>query len=71
MARIDQVVRALFNYRRKTLNKAIKAVTKQGDLLWLPAALETSGIDPKRRPDDLQLVDFQTLAGIRHKVSEE
>jgi len=60
--RLSAVVRALFNYRRKTLTKAVRAVVKQGDLPWLADALVASGIDPKRRPDDLELPEFQALA---------
>jgi 16S rRNA (adenine1518-N6/adenine1519-N6)-dimethyltransferase len=56
------VVRALFNYRRKGLRQATKAVTRRSpELGWLLGAIERAAIDPTRRPDDLALSDYQSL----------
>lgn len=65
---LSTVVRALFNYRRKTLSKAIKAATRRApELAWLKDALDASEIDPKTRPDELGLDGYFALARLPRK----
>lgn len=61
-AELSEVVRALFNYRRKTLHKAAKAVGRRtAALSWLSDAIPAAGIDPQRRPEDLGVEDFRAI----------
>lgn len=61
--RLEPVVRALFNYRRKTLAKAARSVAEQDPALaWLEGSVAAAGLDPRRRPEDLAVEDFQKLA---------
>lgn len=63
---LSAVVRALFNYRRKTLTKAVKAATRRApELAWLSEALEASDIDPMTRPDGLGLEGYLALVRFR------
>lgn len=65
-AALSEVVRALFNYRRKTLAKAAEAVAKREPALaWVPEAVTRLGLDPKRRTEDLGLDELRALAGAR------
>lgn len=56
-----RMVRTMFTQRRKTLSNALKpfAVERGGDAA---AALTAAGIDPKRRPETLQLAEMAALA---------
>jgi 16S rRNA (adenine1518-N6/adenine1519-N6)-dimethyltransferase len=56
-----RMVRTTFTQRRKTLGNAIKAFAAETDT---PAAgvFEATGIDPKRRPETLELAEFATLS---------
>lgn len=56
-ARIDGVVRAAFNQRRKTLSNALRG--------WLDAdAIRAAGIDPRARAEDIAPAGFVALARI-------
>jgi 16S rRNA (adenine1518-N6/adenine1519-N6)-dimethyltransferase len=57
-----RMVRTMFTQRRKTLANAVKpfAVERGVDA---GAALAAAGIDPKRRPETLQLAEMAALAG--------
>jgi 16S rRNA (adenine1518-N6/adenine1519-N6)-dimethyltransferase len=57
------MVRAMFTQRRKTLRNAIRGFAEASGLL--PAlALERAGIEPRRRPETLQLVELARLADV-------
>lgn len=58
---LSEVVRALFNYRRKTLPNAAKLVARRHPHLeWLVEAVRTQSgwLDPQARPEDLDLEAF-------------
>ena len=60
---LAQVIRGLFNYRRKNVLKAAKLAAKADPTLaWLPEAVTELGPDPAARPEDLTLSDFRSLA---------
>lgn len=66
---LSQVVRALFNYRRKTLARAARSVSsREPGLAWLDPAVrslgETGALDLQRRPESLGIKDFQIVAGL-------
>lgn len=52
---LDRVVREAFNQRRKTLRNTLKNLMNSADI-------ESVGIDPGLRPEQLQLADFVRLA---------
>ena len=59
----QQVVRASFAQRRKTLLNALTGSSLSlGPKDKVAAALESIGIDPRRRAETLELVEFQRLA---------
>lgn len=54
--RLEAAIRGLFNYRRKTIARAAEqAAAQEPSLAWLPAAVARSGLDPRLRPDGLDL----------------
>jgi 16S rRNA (adenine1518-N6/adenine1519-N6)-dimethyltransferase len=60
-----RMVRSVFTQRRKTIGNALKGfATESGQ----PAAdaLRAAGIDPRRRPETLELVEFATLSNTLH-----
>ncbi len=57
------MVRAMFTQRRKTLANALRAFGEQYGLA-APQALEAAGIDARRRPETLQLVELTRLADV-------
>ncbi len=58
----QQVVRASFAQRRKTLLNALTgSLLSLGPKDGIAAALEAIGIDPRRRAETLELVEFQRL----------
>jgi len=64
-----RMVRTMFTQRRKTVANALKpfGVERQVDVV---AALTNAGIDPKRRPETLQLAELAALSrAIRTPVS--
>lgn len=64
--RLAKVVRALFNYRRKTLGKAVKSAARADPSLdWLIEALAGAELDPKTRLDHLGLEGFRVLSAQR------
>jgi 16S rRNA (adenine1518-N6/adenine1519-N6)-dimethyltransferase len=52
-AALDTILRFAFSGRRKTLRNALKAL----DLDW-----GTTGVDPKARPDEIDVAQFLALA---------
>lgn len=69
-AALSEVVRALFNFRRKTLGKGVREVEKRDPrLAWLANALEPAGIDRERRPEELTVDEFRRLAA--HSTSPD
>ena len=56
-----RLVRMVFTQRRKTIANGLKAAAAGGGLDGA-AILATAGIDPMRRPETLQLVEFAALA---------
>jgi 16S rRNA (adenine1518-N6/adenine1519-N6)-dimethyltransferase len=59
LATVRRVVRAAFAQRRKQLGNALSAISSNAH-----AALETIGIDPKRRAETLTIDDFVALARV-------
>jgi len=58
---VTRLVRAAFTQRRKTLGNALKALGT-ADRIDAAAVLRAAGVDPVRRPETLQLVEFSALA---------
>lgn len=58
-----EMVRSVFTKRRKMLANALANFAANRDV-DAKAALETAGIDPGRRPETLQLVEFARLADV-------
>jgi len=56
-ARFERMVKAMFSQRRKTLGNALKGFHRQsGD------AIRQAGLDPRRRPETLQVTEIARLA---------
>jgi len=53
--RLEQIVRQAFSRRRKTLRNALEGNADE-------AALEAAGIDPRKRPEQIPVVDWIRLA---------
>lgn len=60
-ADFERLVRGAFGQRRKTLENALHA-TGVVDGVDAGATIEAAGLDPRRRPETLQLVEFAALA---------
>jgi 16S rRNA (adenine1518-N6/adenine1519-N6)-dimethyltransferase len=58
---VARLVRGAFTQRRKTLGNALKALGT-ADGVAAAAVIRGAGIDPRRRPETLQLVEFAALA---------
>jgi 16S rRNA (adenine1518-N6/adenine1519-N6)-dimethyltransferase len=59
----EQMTRAMFTHRRKTLGNALAPfAAKIG--LSAPAALRQAAIDPRRRPQTLEIVEIARLADV-------
>ncbi len=58
---VDKLVRVAFTQRRKTLANTLKAVAGQ-EGLEIGAVLGAAGLDGRRRPETLHLVEFSALA---------
>jgi 16S rRNA (adenine1518-N6/adenine1519-N6)-dimethyltransferase len=52
----EQVVKRAFSQRRKTLSNALKSLVTDA-----PAVLQAAGIDPRRRPETLDLPELARL----------
>ncbi|HXG88215.1 MAG TPA: 16S rRNA (adenine(1518)-N(6)/adenine(1519)-N(6))-dimethyltransferase RsmA [Vicinamibacterales bacterium] len=60
---IIEIVRAVFTQRRKMLSNALAPfATSRG--VSAPEALTTAGLDPRRRPETLTLLDVARLADV-------
>jgi 16S rRNA (adenine1518-N6/adenine1519-N6)-dimethyltransferase len=60
---LSSVVRAVFNYRRKTLGKAVKLAARADPRLgWLTEAAGRSEIDLATRVDQVSLEEFKRIA---------
>jgi len=66
---VDRLVRVAFTQRRKTLANALKAVAG-ADGLEIGAVLAGAGIDGRRRPETLHLVEFSALADAWRRAGE-
>lgn len=58
---LTRLVKAAFGQRRKTLGNALHAAATL-DGLDASSVIATAGIDPRRRPETLQLAEFSALA---------
>ena len=57
------MVRSMFTQRRKMLGNALRRFAEQRG--WAPSdALARAGIDPRRRPETLQLAELARLAEV-------
>lgn len=63
--RFVEMVRAVFTQRRKTIGNALKAFAAKSGRQPVPA-LRAAGIDPKRRPETLDLWEFAALSNALH-----
>lgn len=71
-AQLSAVVRALFNYRRKTLAKAVRSVVRrEPSLSWLEGALEEAGLDSRMRAEEVPLEGFRALAARAPQATED
>ena len=60
---LEAMVRSMFMQRRKTLANALRPFAASRG--WTPAAaLAAAGVDPRRRPETLQLVELARLADV-------
>jgi 16S rRNA (adenine1518-N6/adenine1519-N6)-dimethyltransferase len=57
----ERLVRTLFQQRRKTLSNALEPFAAARGLDG-PAAVRAAGLDPRRRPETLQLSELAALA---------
>jgi len=64
----DQVVRASFAHRRKTLRNSLKA---SWGIAVVDAVLERAGIDGSRRGEQLSHPEFVRLAEARHRAGSD
>lgn len=60
----DSLVRVLFTHRRKTTLNALKPVTDQLNTLRPLEICTRAGVDPKRRPGELQLSELADLTEV-------
>jgi 16S rRNA (adenine1518-N6/adenine1519-N6)-dimethyltransferase len=60
-ALVDRLIRTAFTQRRKTIVNALRALAG-ADGLDPAAVVEAAGIDGRRRPETLQLLEFSALA---------
>jgi 16S rRNA (adenine1518-N6/adenine1519-N6)-dimethyltransferase len=58
---LEGMVRSMFTHRRKTLSNALAPFASSMGAS-APAALRDAGIDPKRRPETLEIVEMARLA---------
>ena len=65
---LSRLVRATFTQRRKTIANGLKALAA-GDGLEAGRVLAAAGLDPARRPETLQLVEFSALADAWHAAT--
>jgi 16S rRNA (adenine1518-N6/adenine1519-N6)-dimethyltransferase len=62
-ALVIEIVRSVFTQRRKTLSNALAPfATSRGRLA--PQVLAAAGIDPQRRPETLDLIEYARLADV-------
>jgi 16S rRNA (adenine1518-N6/adenine1519-N6)-dimethyltransferase len=69
-ALFSRIVRAMFTQRRKTLGNALKAIAT-ADGLMAVTVLEQAGLDPRRRPETLQLSELAALTGAFSSKSDK
>ena len=55
--RFERMVKTMFSQRRKTVGNALKGFHRQAD-----RALRQAGLDPRRRPETLQVIEIARLA---------
>jgi 16S rRNA (adenine1518-N6/adenine1519-N6)-dimethyltransferase len=59
----ERLVRSVFTQRRKTLANALRPFAEQFPLS-AAEALRQAGIDPRRRPETLEMIDLAGLADV-------
>jgi 16S rRNA (adenine1518-N6/adenine1519-N6)-dimethyltransferase len=63
-----QIVRAAFQYRRKTLRNALRLASRSGEMQFsascIDSALQALGFDPRRRGETLSCAEFADLANM-------
>jgi 16S rRNA (adenine1518-N6/adenine1519-N6)-dimethyltransferase len=68
---LSELVRGVFNYRRKTLNSALKfAAKRHPELAWARPAAEASEVDLTTRTDEVPLESFQAILRERKPLPE-
>ncbi len=67
-ALVVALIRKVFSQRRKTMSNGLKAATA-GTGLDAVGLLRAAGVDPARRPETLQLVEFVALADAWHAAA--
>jgi 16S rRNA (adenine1518-N6/adenine1519-N6)-dimethyltransferase len=67
---VSEVIRGAFNYRRKTLLRALTTAAPLGaSAEQVRTAIEDAGLDPSHRPENLTLEDFAALAASLQRVT--
>ncbi len=62
-AELEAVTRGLFGFRRKTIARAAReAGEADPSLAWLVGAVAASGLDPRCRPETLDVAQFKRIA---------
>ena len=59
----EHLVRSIFTQRRKTLRNALRGVASRSTIP-VDAALAQAGLDPRRRPETLEMLDLARLAEV-------
>lgn len=68
LAAFEQLVRAAFSHRRKTLLNSLADSGVLGDKSRVQRVLESAGLDPGRRAETLSLVEYVSLFGSKEAL---
>ena len=63
-ALFDQMVRVMFTQRRKTALNALRPFATRESLLAAEQVFERAGVDPRKRPGDLELSELADLSEV-------
>lgn len=61
LSRFEQVVQIAFNQRRKTIGNSLKNLIDK-------STIESLGVDPKARAENLSLEEFALISGVANKI---
>ena len=63
-ALLDQLVRSIFTQRRKTAANALRPLVSKHGSLSVEEVFSRAGVDPRRRPAELELAELAELAEV-------